>query len=203
MSIVPIFKKQHKDQLSNILAGCKRGDPRSQEMLFKSFAKEILTTCRRYENRHQGAKDMLQETFITVFDKLDQFDPDRGSFGAWVNRIAVNIALKGLRKQPKIIGTPDHLDLIEETVDDLSLHQFSEEELLAQIHQLPKGYRTVFNLFVLDDFSHQEIADHLNISVQTSKSQLSKARAMLRRQLSAKKKAQTPSTKLTNLSSHV
>jgi RNA polymerase sigma-70 factor (ECF subfamily) len=136
-----------------------------------------------------GAGDILQETFITVFEKIAQYDPSKGAIDTWINRIAINTALKALRKKQTALVDIDLLpDIADEVPDEnTTMDDISEEYLLGLIQALPVGYRTVFNLYVIDGFGHQEIADTLGISPQTSKSQLFKAKAMLRRNLTSEK----------------
>lgn len=190
MKIVSIFSKFRAKDLDAVIAGCLLKDEHCQQLLFKKFAPKILTTCRRYETAWLGAGDILQETFITVFEKIAQYDPSKGAIDTWINRIAINTALKALRKKQTALVDIDLLpDIADEAPDEnTTMDDISEEYLLGLIQALPVGYRTVFNLYVIDGFGHQEIADTLGISPQTSKSQLFKAKAMLRRNLTTEKK---------------
>jgi RNA polymerase sigma factor (sigma-70 family) len=129
------------------------------------------------------ANDILQDTFITVFEKIHQFDAAKGNIDAWMSRIAVNIALKALRKKaPAVVDIEEVPDMLDVEHDE-DINDITEEEILSIISTLPMGYKTVFNLFVIEGFSHQEIADALQISVQTSKSQLFKAKQLLKEKI--------------------
>ncbi len=144
-----------------------------------------MTVCRRYEHPEFGASDILQETFISIFKNIGTFDKERGNIEAWMRKIAVNTALKVIR-QRKISFLDiesNHLQLSDPSVQEADIEKISEEQILKMIHTLPQGYRTIFNLFVIEGLSHQEIADCLDISISTSKSQLSKAKRLLRKKI--------------------
>jgi RNA polymerase sigma factor (sigma-70 family) len=190
MKVLSIFSKRQEYNLEQIIAGCQQQQEHCQRLLFNRCAPKLLTTCRRYENHHLDAREIMHDTFITVFEKINQYDSEKGSIDTWMNRIAINTALKSLRKKPmhwedidRIADVPD-----EPENDNSTLQNLTEEQIMAVIEELPPGYRTVFNLFVIDGFSHQEIADQLGISTQTSKSQLFKAKAMLRNKFTPEKK---------------
>ncbi|MEO0627925.1 MAG: RNA polymerase sigma factor [Bacteroidota bacterium] len=176
-------KKYRVKSIDQLIAGCQQGESSSQRQLFELFAGQILTVCRRYESQRTGADDILQETFIKAFAKIHQFDPDKGQFKAWLKRIAINTALKSLRSKAVIIPIQDNHLSHSMTVDTSAPPELSEEQILQLIQSLPTGYRTVFNLYTIDGYSHKEIAEKLQISIQTSKSQLSKAKAQLRKKI--------------------
>jgi RNA polymerase sigma factor (sigma-70 family) len=163
---------------SELIQGCKRDDAHCQRELFNRFAGKMMTVCLRYARHRAEAEDLLQDGFIRIFDNMHQFE-GKGSFEGWIRRIMVNNALKSISKlsfQRENIGTEG---MIESAVAPSALSHLSEQELLGLIAKLPSGYRTVFNLFVLEDMSHREIADALGIEESTSRSQLVKARNML------------------------
>jgi RNA polymerase sigma factor (sigma-70 family) len=190
-SVFQLFSKRPTQDIDTIIAGCKKQEAHCQRLLFNRYAPKVLTTCRRYENHQLDAQDILQDTFITVFEKIDLYDSEKGNIENWISRIAINTALKSLRKKQPITANLDLLpDLPDEVPDndEHTLNDWTEEEILAVIQDLPPGYRTVFNLYVIDGFSHQEIADQLEISPQTSKSQLFKAKALLRQKFAPEKK---------------
>lgn len=138
--------------------------------------------CLRYAKDRSTAQDYLQDTFINIFRKLKQFDPSRGVFESWAKRITVNICLGDIRKNTlyavNITGA-EHI----ESSNICILSELSLQEMMAMIQDLPFGYRTVFNMYVIDGFSHKEIAAELNISISTSKSQLMKARNLLQKKI--------------------
>jgi len=182
---LPFFNNKGKST-EEVLAGCRKGDASCQEVLFKKYAPLIMTVCRRYEYAGFGASDILQESFILIFKNISSFDSTKASLETWMKKIAVNTALKVLRKRKmNFLEIDDHHIQIRDTSNEpIDPSSFSEEFLLKKIKELPDGYRSIFNLFVIEGYSHKEIAGLLEISVQTSKSQLSKAKKLLRKKLS-------------------
>jgi RNA polymerase sigma factor (sigma-70 family) len=161
-----------------LIRGCQRDEAHCQRELFNRFAGKMMTVCLRYARHRAEAEDLLQDGFIKVFDNMRQFE-GKGSLEGWIRRIMVNTALKSISKlafQRENIGTEG---MIESSVTPSVLSHLSEQELLGLISKLPSGYRTVFNLFVLEDMSHREISEILGIEESTSRSQLVKARNML------------------------
>jgi RNA polymerase sigma-70 factor (ECF subfamily) len=166
----------------------------SPGVLYDRYAPVLLGLCKRYCGNIEDAEDVLHDGFIKVLQNLSKFTPrGNGSFEGWMKRIMVNTALNHLRNKSKeknlfSLVAPGNETLTENSGDD---HQFfteisgkvSKEELMLMICSLPNGYRTVFNLYVFESYSHKEIAETLGCTENTSKSQLSKARAMLRKQL--------------------
>jgi len=169
---------------ADLIAACLRGDPRAQRQLYNQFAGLMLTVCRRYLKRQEDAEEALLLGFAKVFRALPTFRQE-GSFEGWVRRIMVNEALMELRRREPLhlsfedFAQPENLASTPATADT----QLQAEELMALLQELPVGYRTVFNLYALEGYSHAEIAEALGISEGTSKSQLSKARALLQRRL--------------------
>jgi RNA polymerase sigma factor (sigma-70 family) len=141
-----------------------------------------MTICRRYAGDQHEAEDMLQDAFISIFSHINQFK-STGSFEGWVKRITVNAAIKILQKRKiKVVGiTNDQHELISPDFNVLS--DLSAEDLLKIISQLPDGYRVIFNLYAIEGYSHDEIAAMLKIKAATSRSQLSKARAILKEKI--------------------
>ncbi len=172
---------------SKIILGCSRKQSRFQKMLFIRYSGQILTTCRLYSTNDYPAKDILQDTFIKVFDKIHQYNPDRGPIVGWIRRIAINMALDHYKKS-KIrtvhidSDTEELLDVELAEIDD-TVSRYDEEVIMQLIQSLPTGYKTVFNLYLLDGYSHSEIAKFLSISISTSKSQLFKAKKLLKEKL--------------------
>jgi RNA polymerase sigma factor (sigma-70 family) len=178
---------ENKEELKLIIEGCLQNNRKSQESLFKLFYGKMLAVCMRYTNDRDKAQGYVQEGFIKVFEKLEKFDYN-GSFEGWVRRIMVNNAIDAIRKAKK-----DHFY----TDDDSTFSSLSENPMIEQeeeqtlelkaemameaIQELSPSYRTVFNLYVLENYSHKEIADLLGISEGTSKSNLSKAKFNLQK----------------------
>ena len=177
------------DSIENIIEDCSKGKRRAQNLLYKQYAPMLLGVCMRYCRNKSEAEDVLQEGFIKIFANIDKFKIIKGgTFEGWLKRIMVNTALNNYRDSVKrgvIVdideaNVPDEDTSFEEQNKDVS---FSKNEIMKVIQSLPAGYKMVFNLYVFENYSHQEIAVLLNISVNTSKSQLSKARRYLRDKL--------------------
>lgn len=162
---------------------CKEGDKLAQKSLYDKYANKMMRTCLRYLNNEMEAEDAMIEGFMKVFLKINTFDyRGKGSLEGWIKRIMINESLMLLRKRKM-----DQVEL--DKVHNLSSgsetaeSQLMEETIVKAIQQLPNGYRTVFNMYVIEGYSHKEIGTRLNISENTSKSQLSKARASLSKSL--------------------
>lgn len=170
-----------------IIQGCKRGIASAQRELFDQYSPKLMAVIYRYVGNDDDANDVLQETFIKIFSTIHTFKwKDVGSLQAWATRIAVNTALNFLRKNKRLklsstpvetLGEPPNLTTAQE-VNSIDINT-----LMNMIAQLPDGYRTVFNLYCLDGFSHKEIAQQLGITEKTSSSQLTRAKAILARRI--------------------
>ena len=166
-----------------IVEGCLNNRAEAQKALFDKYSTRMMGLCLRYTGDQEEAQDVLQEGFIKVFQKLNQFS-GTGALGGWISTIMVNTALIHLRKKKREgHSTPadEEYSLSSKEVGVLSA--LSAQELMDLVQAMPEGYRTVFNMFAIDGFGHKEIAAHLNISENTSKTQYHKARAYLRREL--------------------
>ena len=168
--------------LKNIINGCASGNARAQEQLYHKFAPQMFGVCLRYSKDQTEAEDNLQEGFIKVFQHLDKFRHE-GSFEGWVRRIMVNVSLEKFRKQHLMHPVEDVSIYDTQQVSDDILAKISAQELMELIQQLPPRYRMVFNLYVMEGMNHQEIADEMKISVGTSKSNLARARDILKRKV--------------------
>ena len=170
-----------EDQL---IRGCIREEATCQKEVFNRFASRMLGVCHRYARSSADAEDILQDAFIKVFDKITQFKGE-GSFEGWIRRIVVNTALKkySLRRYEKEVVGYEVQDKDEQHTDPTAYAHLSEKELLEMINSLPDGYKIVFNMYVIEGYQHEEIAELLGIQPGTSRSQLVKARAMLQKQL--------------------
>jgi len=170
------------DFQQNILERCKSGDRQAQRQLYEHFSGKMFAVCLRYANSRHDAEDVLQEGFVKVYRDLHQFRGE-GSFEGWMRRVIVNVALQNLRKQKGGLQFTE-LENVDYKLSDTDDSVFDENEkgaaLIKLMHKMPTGFRTVLNLYVLEDYSHQEIADELGISVGTSKSQLNRAKAYLK-----------------------
>ena len=169
-----------KEQL---IETCLKDNPKAQKMLYDTYSSVLFGICLRYSKNEEEAQDILQDSFIKIFTKLDTYQ-FTGSFEGWLKRIVTNTSIEYYRK--KI--TMEHLEEIGFNpylaID--SDRGLEVEELLKMIQELPEGYRMVFNMYAIDGYTHGEIATKLNISEGTSKSQLSRARAYLQRKFKEK-----------------
>jgi RNA polymerase sigma-70 factor (ECF subfamily) len=170
-----------------LIEECKRGNAKYQKLLFEQYAPKMLGVCARYFQDIEEAEDALQDGFVKVFSNISAFRGE-GSFEGWIRRIMVNTSINLHRKNLKHYY---HLELGDKELkmvdENLSYDQLEVQDLLKLIQSLPNGYRIVFNLFEIEGYSHQEIADQLGVSVNTSKSQLLKARRKLQELIKQKK----------------
>jgi RNA polymerase sigma factor (sigma-70 family) len=172
----------HRLNEEQLLVGCRKNDRTAQQQLYTSYSGKMYALCCRYVKNKMEAEDVLVTAFTKVFDKIDQFKSE-GSFEGWIRRIVVNEALTWIRKNRSLyLETDLEKADYEPDYDKLSDH-LETEDLLRMIQALPTGYQLVFNLYAIDGYSHKEIAEQLNISENTSKSQLSRARVYLQKLL--------------------
>jgi RNA polymerase sigma factor (sigma-70 family) len=171
-----------------LIERCLENDPRAQEFLYKRYSRRMYGVCLRFARNTLEADDILQEGFIKVFSFLKDFRQD-GSLEGWIRRTIVNTAINYYHsKENEWKETSiDKAESYYSTTEDI-LGKISAADLLYIIHELPEGYRMVFNLYVIEGYNHQEIAEMLNISENTSKSQLSRARMALQERLEKRKK---------------
>lgn len=167
-----------------ILAGCLRGDRYSQEILYRRHADKMFSVCLYYADDRDEACDFLQEGFITVFTKLEQYSGN-GSLEGWIRRVIVNTAIGHLRKKKRLFESVDDLQLADEDVDYFNEEaQVPFKKVVELVNQLPEKASLVLKLFAIEGYSHQEIAEQLGITVGTSKSQLNRARFLLKEEFS-------------------
>ena len=160
------------------------GSQSSFEGLYRRYSKFHLLTCLRYLKHRADAEDALQESYIKIFRDLKNFDVTKGSFNAWSTRVIINTCLQQLRKNKTGIEIIDIQDIASDIViDSDAIQQLNLKDLTKKITNLPTGYRTVFNMYVIDGYTHKEISEKLNISVGTSKSQLLRAKKQLQKKL--------------------
>lgn len=169
-----------------LIEGCKRQDRKSQQLVYEKYARVMYGICLRYASEKEAAQDLLQDGFIKVFMNINSFE-NKGSFEGWMKRIFVNLALENIRKdKTKKMYSDDienvsDLDIIDEAEGDID--GITEDELLKMVQELPQGYRSVFNLYAIEDYSHKEISEMLGIAEGTSRSQYIRARALLQEKI--------------------
>ncbi|MFT3909906.1 MAG: sigma-70 family RNA polymerase sigma factor [Ferruginibacter sp.] len=161
-----------------IIQGCIKKNHVCQRLLFEKFAGKMLSLCQRYSKDQQEAKDITQEGFIRVFDFIHQFKFE-GSFEGWLRRIFVNVATRHASKRKISFTDIDIVETDTTTIDASVVSKLSEDEIHKFISRMPEGYRLVFNLNVVEGYSHEEIGTLLGIQPSTSRTQLTKARRML------------------------
>ncbi len=166
------------DISDKIIRGCKKGDGHSQEELYRLLAPVMYGFCLKYAGNKDDAKDIMQDGFIKVFQKINQFK-GQGSFEGWVKKIMVNTALEKFRSEADIYPLDEKMSRIEDHSYTDVFEYLSTEDLLSLIQQLSPQYRMVFNLYAIEGFSHKEISEMIGISEGTSKSNLSRARSIL------------------------
>jgi RNA polymerase sigma-70 factor (ECF subfamily) len=173
--------------IEDLLDGCKNGNTQAQEQLFKALAPKLFGLCLKYSSNYAEAEDHLQDAFIVIFQKINQFSR-KGSLEGWCKRITIHVCLQSFRKNKKLEVVSDDLKAVSEE-EEIFLEEESEqipkEALLQMIQELPKKYQMVFNLYVFEEYSHKEIAEVLQIGESGSKSNLSRARQILKQKIEA------------------
>jgi RNA polymerase sigma-70 factor (ECF subfamily) len=180
-----------KEKISeqHLIAGCIQGDKKMQEQFYRTFAPRMFSICLRYANDYYQAEDMMQEGFIRAFSNLHKFR-NEGSFEGWMKRIFVNTAIEGYRKNQVTNNMLEVGEMKNDLVQQDDFHHLSADDLIKMVQRLSPGYRTVFNLYAIEGYSHQEIAEMLGINIGTSKSQLARARYLLQKMVLNSQKIQ-------------
>lgn len=166
--------------LKVLINQCKEQDAGAQSQLYKQYASRLFSLCLKYSKNYAEAEDNLQDAFVTIFNKIEQYNY-KGSFEGWIKRVTINTALQRYRQ----VGVFNIIDenAIEDIVVEIDNDDVDLDFLLQIIQELPDRYRLVFNLYVLDGYSHKEISEMLSISQGTSKSNLARARMILKQKI--------------------
>lgn len=172
---------------SDLIQGSIDGNRRMQELLYKTYSPKMYGVCLRYSGNADDAQDILQEGFVKVFRNLSRFRKE-GSFEGWIRRIFVNTAIEHYRRKVNMYPVTETQENTVEDKDWSALDRLAMKDLLEMIQELSPGYRTVFNLYVVEGYTHKDIADMLGISEGTSKSQLARAKAILQNVIRGRKK---------------
>ena len=170
----------------DLIEACLKKDRRAQKLLWDRYSPKMFGVCKRYIKNHEDREDVLIEAFVKVFKNITQFK-GAGSFEGWIRRIVVNEALMYLRKKHNFKMTVEINNNVDVKTKISVEDQLAANDILALLNQLPTGYRTVFNLYVLEGYKHREIAEILGISINTSKSQLILAKKRMQRLLQKSK----------------
>ncbi len=167
-----------------LIDNCRKNNPIAQRALYDKYARKMMAVCLRYVRDYDTAQDLMQEGFIKVFTAIDSYTGN-GSFEGWIRRIFINTALEYLRRNDILRETVD-IDDSEpmQEIDYSTVEQMSADELMELVAELPTGFRTVFNLFVVEGYNHKEIGEMLGITESTSRSQLTRAKKWLQKRIS-------------------
>jgi len=179
------LKSNHTLTDSDLIQGSIEGDRQIQKTLYSRFAPKMYSVCLRYSGNAEDAQDLLQEGFIKVFKNLNKFRGD-GSFEGWIRRIFVNTSIEHFRKKVNLYTVSETQEV---TIEDKGLNvldNLAEKDLMTMIQELSPGYRAVFNMHVIEGYSHKEIADILGINEGTSKSQLARAKTVLKKMVESR-----------------
>jgi RNA polymerase sigma factor (sigma-70 family) len=163
---------------TEIINGCIKKNQQCQRLLFEKYAGIMMSLCQRYSKDQEETKDMMQEGFIRAFDYMHQFKFE-GSFEGWLRRVFASVAARMAVKKKIIFSDIDLVDADEAAISPSVVSKLSEEEIHKLISQMPQGYRLVFNLYIVEGYSHEEIGGLLGIEASTSRTQLTKARRLL------------------------
>jgi len=168
-----------------LITGCLNGNRSAQEELYNLYSRKMMGLCMRYVGDRETARDLLQDGFVKVFTSLNLYS-GTGTFESWIRKIFVNVTIEHFRKKDFLYDSMD-LESIQSTVEDNStISRLSAEMIMDLVQQLPKGFRTVFNLFAIEGYSHKEIGNMLQISEATSRSQYARARQWLKKRMEEK-----------------
>lgn len=177
-----------------LIQGCKKQDRRSQQIVYERYGRVMYGICLRYSSDAETAQDLLHDGFIKVFTHIVSYE-GKGSFEGWMKRIFINLALETIRKEKikkqyseDIENLSDEDEIRDDSDDDID--KISESELMKMVQELPQGYRSVFNLYAIEEYSHKEISEALGIAEGTSRSQYIRARLLLQEKVKAYLKKQ-------------
>lgn len=168
--------------LEKLISECQKNQPKAQEQLYRLFEKKLFGLCLKYSSSYADAQDNFQEGFLIIFRKINQYN-GKGSFEGWAKKIMINNALQKYKGVRFMEVLTDNIPDVDVEIDD---EEISLDYLMQIIHELPDQYRIVFSLYVLDDYSHLEISEMLTISTGTTKSNLHRARLILKEKIEKK-----------------
>jgi RNA polymerase sigma-70 factor (ECF subfamily) len=180
----PEVKIVHRLMLQDLVNGCRKGNGNAQRKIYEHFHGKMLAICMRYASCRDEAVEVLNMGFYKVFKNIHRFDDEKGNLEAWIRTIVVNTAIDRYRKEARTPNTIDIDNAWGEKSESHVVEQLTAEEIMKLVQELPPAYRTVFNLYAIEGFTHREIGEQLGISEGTSKSNLAKARKKLQKALS-------------------
>jgi RNA polymerase sigma-70 factor (ECF subfamily) len=166
--------------LEELIYECAKNNTKAQAQLYRLLAPKLFTVCLKYSRNYEEAQDNLQESFLLIFEKINQFK-NKGSFEGWTKRVVINYTLQQYRNQ-------NIFEIVSENIADEQSVEIDDDTISLEfltkiIQELPDRYRLVFNLYVMDDYSHKEISEMLNINIGTSKSNLARAKGILKEKI--------------------
>lgn len=167
---------------TDLIQGCLTGDRKMQEELYSRFSPKMYAVCLRYATNAEEAQDLLQEGFIKIFKNLEKFRHE-GSFEGWMRRVFVNTSIESYRKRVNVNTITERDEIRIEDSSWNALDNLAEKDIVRLVQDLSPGYRTVFNMYVIEGYSHKEIANTLGITEGTSKSQLARAKGILQKRV--------------------
>jgi len=176
------MESNHFESESDIIEGCILGNPRMQRMLYEKFSPKMYALCIRYAGNTDDAQDILQDGFVKVFGNIAKFK-GTGSFEGWIRRIIVNTAIEHFRKKNMLYAIDEKTEIQLADENTNIFNQLEAKELLEIIKSMPAGYRTVFNLYAIEGYTHKEIATMMNLTEGTSKSQYARAKSWLQEKI--------------------
>ncbi len=165
---------------TDLISGCINGDRKMQELLYHRFSSKMYAVCLRYAGNAEDARDLLQEGFIKIFKNLSKYRGD-GSFEGWIRRIFVNTSIEHFRKKVSMYNVTEAQENTVEDKEWTVMDNLAEKDIISMVNELSPGYRAVFNMHVIEGYSHKEIGDMLGINEGTSKSQLARAKLVLKK----------------------
>ncbi|MFZ4057181.1 MAG: RNA polymerase sigma factor [Ferruginibacter sp.] len=168
-----------------LINGCLSDNRKMQELLYNRYSAKMYAVCLRYSNNAEDARDLLQEGFVKVYRNIEKYRGE-GSFEGWIRRIFVNTSIEHFRKKMRIAVHSDTEELQIEDSGFSAVDALAEKDVIAMIQQLSPGYRQIFNMYIIEGFTHKEIGEILGISEGTSKSQLARAKGILKKMIEQK-----------------
>ena len=178
--------------IEQIINDCKNRNTKAQEEVYKALSPKIFAVCLKYSRSYAEAQDNLQEGFLLIFEKIEKYN-FQGSFEGWCKRVVINYVLQQYRNQSVFEIVPENI--ADETSLEVEDENVSLDFLTRIIQELPDRYRLVFNLYVMDGYAHKEIADMLDINIGTSKSNLARAKAILKEKIERNAQMSIPKVK--------
>ena len=169
-----------KAEINQLIARCKKQEWAAQKELYLLYADKMMSVAIRYSVDFSAAKDLVQETFLIFFNKIEQYDESKGALGAWLSRILINKSFAEYRKNKKMVFGGDEVFMDQVSNDASGLDRLEADDILKLLQELPHGCRVIFNLKVIEGYSHNEIGEILKINASSSRSQLTRAKRLLR-----------------------